>query len=523
MQQKKQTEFYDVPNEAVSEGVIMEGVLSHYVSPKTAISYAENMHNDTVGMMTSRRPLVSRLTPTANVLSCYQHSDSQLRPYVVWQEGSTYRTAKLTDFGAATSDASKLDATYRARYDTFANVVLMTPPTSGGQLLYASAGATPTAIGGTAFPTGMNLISAGFDQRIWMADGMDSNCYIYYTNPIAGAASTATGGTGFIKVQTENNDTISALIKTQRCLYVFTQNNIFQVFNTANLDNAPTAYVGAYSQEGIVRAKNGYYFYHPTGVFFLQPGGQPQEISVKVKDILNKVPSTNYAKVFGWQDADHVTFCLGNNLQGYQADKTYYVRYTISTQVWTIYSTLGFLPSCAYSKFIGRAVYTTYGGTDILTETIEPVTVIFGNALDTTGAITTTRYAGTFNVFTPSTENSAITPDWGTIPIPVEFQTNWMNFEPEIPESHDHRANGLFIASENANGLKVAYQINNDLPNVWREIGVIGDRYITAFNSWQSEEFNRIKFRVYGQTNGKTVKVSMPKIRVLDDLGYRTN
>jgi len=315
---------------------------------------------------------------------------------------------------------------------------------------------------------------------------------------------------------------ITGLIKTQRCLYVFTNNNIFQVFNTAYLDNAPVAYVGAYSQEGIVRAKNGFYFYNPTGVFFLQPGGQPQEISVKVRDIIKKVTTQYQSKVFGWSDEDHVYFCLGNKLQGYQPNKTYYIRYTISTQVWTIYSTLNFLPTCADTQYFPQLYTNTdYQGT----ETIFPTVYLFGNATDDSGVITTIRYGGTFNVFEPSTENSAITPDWGSIPIPVEFQTNWMTFEAEtnIPETHDKRCNGLHIPSENANGFNVAYQIDSDLPNVWRYIGVIGDKYITAFNSWQSEEFNRIKFRVYGQTNGKIVKVAVPKIKILDDLGYRTN
>lgn len=520
MQQKRQTEFYDVPSEPVSEGVIMEGVLSHYVSPKTAISYAENMHNDTVGVMTTRRPLVSRITPAGAVLSCVQFPSTSGVPYVGYQVGAVFYAAASPGGAAVNTSGSILDATVPSRYDIYGNALLITPPTAGGQLLYTFSGtSSPVAIATTTFTTRKDLISAGFDQRIWMADTVDNICRVYYTDPIALASGVqnATGGTAFIVIPAENGDMITGLIKTQRCLYVFTHNNIFQVFNTAYLDNAPVAYVGAYSQEGIVRAKNGFYFYHPTGVFFLQPGGQPQEISVKVRDIIKKVKTQYQSKVFGWSDEDHVIFCLGNNLQGYQVDKTYYIRYTISTQVWTIYSTLGFLPTCADTQMFPQ-LYSGTGYSGV--ETIFPTVYMFGNSVDTTGATTTTRYGGTFNVFTPSTENSAITPDWGTIPIPVEFQTNWMNFD---METHAKRASGLFIPSENANGLKVAYQVDSDLPNVWREIGTIGDKFITAFNSWQSEQFNRIKFRVYGTTNGRTVKVGIPKIRVLDDVGYSSN
>jgi len=90
MQQKHQTEFYNLPSEPVSEGVISEGVLSHYVSPRTAISYAENMHNDTIGVMTTRRPLVSRVTPSADVLSCVQFNSTSGQPYIGWQEVNVF-------------------------------------------------------------------------------------------------------------------------------------------------------------------------------------------------------------------------------------------------------------------------------------------------------------------------------------------------------------------------------------------------------------------------------------------------
>lgn len=516
---KSVKELYDVPEEPVSEGVIMEGVLSHYVSPKTAISYAENLHNDTVGMMTSRRPLVSRITPAGNVLSCAQYPSTSGVPYVGYQVGAVFYIASSPAGTAVTTSGSILDSTIPSRYDVYGGALLITPPSSAGQLLYTYDSTAPVALT-TSFPTRMNLISAGFDQRIWMADNLDNNCRVYYTNPIALASgiTSATGGAGYIVIPAENGDMITGLIKTQRCLYVFTNNGLFQVFNTAYLDNAPVAYVGAASQEGIVRAKNGYYFYNPTGVFFLQPGGQPQEISVKVRDIIRKVSTQYQSKVFGWADEDHVTFCLGNKLAGYQPNKTYYIRYTISTQVWSIFSTLNFLPSCADSQMFPQLSNALdYQGA----ETIFPTVYLFGNATDTNGDITTTRYGGTFNVFDPSTENSAVVKDWGVYDIPMEYQTNWLTFD---IENHDKRANGLYVPSVNGAGLKVAYQTDQDKPNVWREIGVLSTNYITAFNSWQSNEFNRIKFRIYGNnTTGAIVQIGVPRIKVLDDLGFRTN
>jgi len=364
-------------------------------------------------------------------------------------------------------------------------------------------------------------VSVGFDSRLWMADSLDGSCRLYFSDPllVGNNLGDTTGGTGYIVIPAENGDLITALIKTQRCLYVFTHNSIFRVFNTVSSDNVPVSYVGTYSQDAVVKAKNGFYFYNPTGIFYMQDGGNPQEIGIKVRDILKKVSTQQQIKVFGWADDDHVVFCLGNNLTGYEPNKTYYVRYTISTQVWSIYSTLNFLPSCAdYQNFlqINSAANVDYQGD----ETIFPTVYVFGNGTNSAGVINTTRHGGTINVYTPSTEDSTIVQDWNAYPIPVEYQTSWMTFDMEC---QSNTANGLFVPSLNAAGMKVSYQLDNDLPNVWREIGTLGTSYVTAFDSWKSEEFKRIKFRFYGQSNGTTMQIGVPKIRLLDNLGYSTN
>lgn len=513
MKQKTQTEFYDVPSEPVSEGVIMEGVLSHYVSPKTSISYAENMHNDTVGVMTTRRPFVSRVTPTAEPLSCTLFQNPSASGLVVWHDNVTLKYNSI--FGGSNVDITTvaLSSIQKTRYETVLGHLCFT--TGTGQPAYWDGATVAATRFGTSLPnTLFNLISF-YGGYLWFAADTEINNRVYYTDTLPSSfpvGVTGAGATQYLTINAPSGDRVTGFASTQNLLYVFCHNSIFRVSSPTSIDNSPIANVGVFTQESIVRTKVGFFFFHPSGVYQLTEGGIPKEISIKIRDIIQSVPVANQNSIFGWSDEDHIYFSLGKGLRGYQVNKSYTIRYTISTQVWTIYSTLGFIPVCASDRLFSSVTASS--------EDYFPTNFVFGTALDTTGAKTSILYGGTLNVFTPSTENSVLSSDWGSIPIPVEFQTNWMNFD---METHAKRASGLFIPSENATGLKVAYQVDSDLPNVWREIGTIGSKFITAFDSWQSEQFNRIKFRVYGTTNGRTVKVGIPKIRVLDDVGYSSN
>lgn len=505
--------------EPVTEGVISESVVSHYVAPKGSVSYADNLHNDTLGFLTSRRPLVSRNTPAALPLSCVLYQNPSGSQVIVWQEGTTIKYATVIGGGSITSFAASSSAN-RNRYDIIQGKIIMTNDNVGQPKLFDTTVA-PAVIAGTFFPgaaLNCDLISAGFNNRVWAAGSNDELCRLYYSDsiPSAGIASLTTQNPClYFNINANNGDKITGFARTQNVLYVFTHNGIYRVYNTQSVDNTPIANVGAFSQEAIVKAKNGFYFYHPSGVYFIGSNGFPQEISVKIKDLIQKVTSLYQSSVFGWADDDHVYFCLGNKLQGMQADKTYYIRYTISTQVWTTYSTMQFLPTCADSAFFASGVG--------ITEDIYPTNYLLGTGTTTAGVANTTYYGGTLNVYTPSTENSAVTPDWGTIPIQVDMQTQWLNFD---IEAHDKRINGVAFPSENAAGLKVAYKIDNDTINQWRPFNgtsELSSKYITLFRNFQSEKFNRIKFRVYGDTKGVQVKIGMPTLLSIDDLGFENN
>lgn len=500
----------DVPFEPITEAIISENILSHYVAPKGCVSYAENFHNDTLGIMTSRRMFTATpVSPAARVLSCYlyQLASAGSTGFIVWQEGTTMKVQDILGTGAVTTHAATFSVSSRQRYDVVSGKLVMT--TGGTQPKYFDTIATPPALITTAFPTTVNLISAGFSGRIWAASDTDGLNRVYYSDVIpATGVTTTTGGASFITINANSGDKITGFARLQNVLYVFTHNGIFRCYNTQSLDNTSLSTVGCFSQEAIIKAKNGFYFYHPSGVYYIGSNGFPQEVSGKIRDIIQMVPNANQSKVFGWADNDHIYFNLGL-IPTMSADKHYIIRYTLSTQVWTYYTITS--PSGALTPTC--AAYENFASTTVTSDDIYPANFLFADD-------SVNYYKGTFNIFNPATVNSTVTNDFNAFPIFAEFQYPWENFG---VEGHVKRINGISIPSENAAGFKLAYQTDKDRPNVWRDIGELDESYFTLFPAFQSIRFNRIKFRVYGETKGLTVKIGVPSVRKLDDLGYEYN
>lgn len=501
----------DVPLDPVTEGVISENIVSHYVTPKGSISYADNFHNDTLGVMTTRRMFtMSGASPAARALSCvlYQEASLNSTPNIFWQEGTTLKIQDILGTGGVTTRAATFGTSTKNRFDIVQGYLLMTNSGSG-QPKYTNAVATVPAALATSFPSAVNLISAGFIGRVWAADNTDAANKLYYSDVIpAGGVSAVTGGASFLTINANAGDKITGFARLQNVLYVFTHNGIFRCYNTQSLDNTSLSQVGCFNQEAIVQTKNGFYFYHPSGIYYIGSNGFPQEVSGKIRDIIQKIPNANQGSVFGWSDDDHVYFNVGL-LPGLSSTKQYILRYTLSTQVWSTYT----ISNASTALTLTCAASTNFASTSITSDDIYPTNFVFADD-------TVNFYKGTFNVFLPTTVNSAVTLDFNAVPIFSEFQTNWLYFD---NETHVKRINGISIASENAAGFKIAYRIDGDSDNTWRDIGEINSDYITLFPLFQSAKFNRIKFRVFGEPKGVIVKIGIIMIRKLDDLGYEYN
>ena len=123
-------------------------------------------------------------------------------------------------------------------------------------------------------------------------------------------------------------------------MLVFKQNHIYRIYSIGETDPDPQINVGTYSHESIVEAKDGVYFHHPTGFYKYIDGGV-QEISKPVKDIVEAITFANYTDIAGWIEAEGDALCwsIGDiTIYGDVIITNAVVRYTISTQAWTLYS-----------------------------------------------------------------------------------------------------------------------------------------------------------------------------------------
>lgn len=495
----------DVELKPITEGIISENVISHYSTTPNAVAYAENLNNDILGYMKARSGLTNRVTPSATPLSCTLFQQGGTTTYVYWQEGTTLKRDTVPTTGSSNTYAATFSISTKARYDKVQGYLVMTDLGTGVKYV-PSAGGTPTAIAGIAFPTLPNLISAGFVGRIWVAYDQSPLCRLYYTDVIpATGVEFTTDNNEYIDINANNNDTITALVRTQNVLFVFTSNSIFRVYNTQSVDNSPVANVGTVSQEAVVQSKDGTYFYHPSGIYKLSNDGSVTEISKKISDIIQGIYDGDKADVVGWHDADHVYFSIGyRDSAGDSLTKTRVVRYTINSQVWTVYSFTDTIIKCATTEY-GRAVLGSSGYLPT------PYSMIFADSI--TG--TSTRMGAEF-----IDDKSTSSEDPSSRPIFITKTSNWMNFG---IENHSKSISGLSYPSENAGGTEVYYQIDNDDETTLRPIGRLSDDFVTYFKDFKSKPFNRIRFVLTGNIKSNVLKLGEPTILKLTDNGYPNN
>lgn len=495
----------------IASGVIFEDILSHYISPDDSISYVENFQNDTVGTLTSRQPFVpvSGVVPSSPVTGYVVNNlVNQDKTLVYWKQVNRdlCQDTLITSGSQTTYGTFYNQSTIRDRFDVIQNTLLLTNYGSASAVYTHTGNTTTPAALDTKFPTSCNIISAGFVGRVWGTGETIASCNLYYSDviPSAGILSLTTAAQQFLRINANNGDYITALVRTQEVLYVFTNNGIFRVFSTQSLDNASISSVGTPCQEAVVKTKAGIFFYHYSGIYQLNSGGAPQEISRVIYPLFERVPSSGHKNVFGWFDEDHAYWYLGE-LTGMTLNRYYIIRYTISTNVWTIYSTLTPL-SYGYSCYL-----TEFGSTETAqTKNWYPLTVVFSSSK-----------VATFNVDIPLALQTDFMGDFGTsgnesANVPLEMISKWYTFS---LENKIKFIDGLSVASDGAAGFNIEFKLDKN-SNPWLPIGKLSDSYVTLFRDWQSGYFNRIKFRVTGASYGQKISVGQFTALLLEDEGY---
>ncbi len=469
-----------------TEGMIRSAQLNDTVTPENSVQLGLNINFDRVGAWQTR-PGVQTLYDTRtgsitsfatlNIQGGIKKLFSQVTTDISVWTGSAWSTVRTTSVST------------KARFSQWLNRVYMV---NGTDALQVSAGSTFSAEAGfvpaTTMPVG-DFVQAGFDGRIWIASKTSDALYysdiVQFTPP--STYSITYTATNFIStLSSQDGESISGLFRVPRALLVFKQNHIYRVYNATNVDPYPAYNVGTYSQESIVQAKDGLYFHHPSGFYKFNYDGQPTEISKRVIDVVKAIPRSAYENVVGIYDGyDAVKWSVGAvTIEGVSYTNLQ-MRYTISTQIWTIYD----FPNNAITALIpfdnGTTIYQVVGTS-----------------------------AGKVGQLDSGND------DFG-VAIPYDFIDRWRSFTEMYSKSKS--VSGMMVSSENGAGALLQYQTQKSNVNVWTDIDTLDDNYDSLFPNANSDDFSIIRFRIRGNTSGTAIVFCGIEIMSIQDKGFDEN
>lgn len=348
-----------------SSGFICKGAVSEAKIPLTAVSEVINLHFDKIGAVTLR--------PGTTILG-NQLSDNILGLYEFRDSGSGTNNRILCVNGSAvyylssSTWTSKRTVTTgkKADFTTFLDFIWMVNGTDATAIWDGSVGNSFVTSGNASnAPVGKYI--ENYRSRIWIAGNSTYPDRIYFSSlpsevatPVVTWDTSATGN--WIDISPQDGDNITALKRTNNALLVFKRNHIYRVYSASEVDPDPKISVGTYSKDSVVEAKDGIYFHHPTGIFRYNEG-TVSEISKPVQDFIDAVGVSQYDNVCGWEDGDHVYMALGDLTVNGVSYINIVIRYTISSQVWTVYSyPTQFLCGSKYND--GTTLYDLVGDDD---------------------------------------------------------------------------------------------------------------------------------------------------------------
>lgn len=468
-----------IPNP--TEGMIRSAAVEDYVSDEASVQESLNMHFDRIGAITVR-PGVSAYTAaalSAFATGYHQWTDTANNTRkLLAQDGTKLKVLS----GGSWSDVHTFVSSNRIRSSQFLNFTFF---------CNGNGGDTPGYYNGSTFTSGIgslpkcDYINSGFDFRLWGADKVTNK--IYYTERYI-VGSPITGGTDFLQITPEMGQSITALYQSQKALLVFSQDNIFRIYGATSQDAYPAYYVGTYSQESIVKAKDGLYFHHSSGFYKFQYDGQPQEISRKVLDFVQAIPRSAYENIFGWTDEDHVYWHVGNlTLEG-TTYKNVVFRYTISAQMWTIYS---YFSGESSTKTLTTA-FVYDDGTNL------------NRLVGVSNGVTAVVNSGTTDLGEPIFYNNI---------------SRWITFNKM--QSEYQQLKSIAVTHINGAGAQLEAQVDKDISDKWTSLGTYDERYVTLFQSVNTNlnPFNRVRFRTSGYSTGTSPIFGTMEVINYEDLG----
>jgi hypothetical protein len=468
------------------EGVIRSAQLDDSVCPENSVQLAVNMNFDRIGSITTRPGVATYATTRAgsitslgslNIQGGVKRLYSQVGTDISVWNGATWTTARTTTVST------------KARYSQWLNRIYMVNGTdalqcSSGGSFSAEAGFVPA----TTMPVG-DFIQAGFDGRIWIASKTSDALYfsdIVQFTPPSTYTLTYDAANYIQSLSPQDGESITGLFRVPKALLVFKQNHIFRVYSSTNIDPYPAYNVGTYSQESIIQGKDGVYFHHSSGFYKFTYDGQPTEISRRVIDFVKAIPRSSYENIVGIYDGyDAVKWSVGSITVDGVTYSNCQMRYSISTQVWTIYD---------FNNVNITALIRYDNGT-----TIDQV------AGTSTGVVAKL--------------------DSGNTDLGNSFYYEVIDRERAFTEmsSSSKKITGLSVMGENAAGTDFQFKANNKTANDWKYIGTLSNKLVSLFPNSDTDDFNEITLRMSGNSEGEPITLKGIEILNLTDKGFDEN
>jgi hypothetical protein len=469
-----------------TEGVIRSAQLNDTITPENSVQLAMNMNFDRVGAIQTRPGIETYATTlggsvtsfgTLNIQGGVKRLFAQFGMTITAWDGANWSTKRTATVPT------------KARFSQWLNHIYMV---NGSDALQCSDGVNPFAatagfVPSTPMPVG-HFINVGFDGRIWIANkNADA---IYYSDQVQftppSTYSITYTNTNFQNLSPQDGESITALFRVPKALLVFKQNHIFRIYSADNIDPYPAYNVGTYSQESIIQTKDGLYFHHPSGFYKFAYDSQPTEISRRVLDFVKAIPRANYENIVGVYDGfDAVKWSVGPVTVEGVTYANCQMRYSISTQVWTIYDLNTSLVTSLISYDNGTTIEQVVGTSTGLVGKLDSGTTDFGS------------------------------------PIFYEIIDRWRSFTDMYSKTKN--ISGMMVMTENGAGMELQYQTEKTPVNVWHDIDEVRDKYDALFPNASTNDFNNIRLRLHGNTIGTSIIFHGIEILSIQEKGLDQN
>lgn len=449
------------------DGVIREKEVDSSLLPEYAVTESINFHFDRKGASTVRKGLKALGSTVLTDRPCVgMHSAQSNTAIAVFSNGGS---SAIYTFDGSTWNLS-LDggtASVRIRFVDFASYTIVPNfnyNTLSSMRFWAGGADGASYWKYTGSPInpqnlwGYNLqFLEVYKSRIYAAGDRNYPSRLFFSSVISSTGNiTWTPTADFVDINPGDGEDFTGMKRFSLELLLFKPNYIYR-FRTSDVDPDPLIKIGTRSNESIIEGKRGLYFHHDSG-FYRYSGGYPVEISRPISDIVSAIPFSQYSNIIAWKDDDHIYWSIGNITitedQESETIKNAVVRYTESSDIWTIYS---------YANDIRAA--GEYNSSD-----------------------EKTRIVGTDNGIVAVFDSG--TNDFGE-PIKYRIRTKWYDWE-DI--SSRKVINEIVAVCEKAQVMNVMYKIDDD--REWKTIGQLR-KFITYFRNL-SIKFHRIKFQIIG-------------------------